>query len=64
MLVYRIRIGFAVVSGDPIGDPTRITALVDDFTATCQGRVRRPGSWGRARCANAIGPVPLLADFP
>lgn len=36
MLAYRTRMGFAVVSGDPIGNPTRFRELVEDFTAMCQ----------------------------
>ncbi|OBK27198.1 hypothetical protein A5634_23730 [Mycobacterium asiaticum] len=34
-LAYRTRFGFAVVSGDPIGDETRFPGLVADFAATC-----------------------------
>lgn len=38
MLAYRTRIGFAVVSGDPIGDSTRFGELVGDFSAMCRER--------------------------
>lgn len=38
MLAYRTRIGFAVVSGDPIGDSTRFGELVGDFAAMCHER--------------------------
>ncbi|MEM6108684.1 phosphatidylglycerol lysyltransferase domain-containing protein [Mycobacterium sp. 050272] len=37
-IAYRTRLGFAVVSGDPIGDETRFQALVDDFTHMCRSR--------------------------
>ncbi len=38
MLAYRTRAGFAVVSGDPIGDATRFPELVRDFAIMCQAR--------------------------
>jgi lysylphosphatidylglycerol synthetase-like protein (DUF2156 family) len=34
-LAYRTRIGYAVVSGDPVGDEARFTQLVADFAAMC-----------------------------
>ena len=34
-IAYRTRLGYAVVSGDPIGDETRFTELVSDFVAMC-----------------------------
>ncbi|MEZ0351565.1 bifunctional lysylphosphatidylglycerol flippase/synthetase MprF [Mycobacterium sp. pR1184] len=37
-IAYRTRLGFAVVSGDPIGDETQFQALVDDFTPMCRSR--------------------------
>jgi len=37
-IAYRTRIGFAVVSGDPIGDQTRFAGLVADFAAMCHTR--------------------------
>ncbi len=37
-IAYRTRIGFAVVSGDPIGDQTRFVDLVADFAAMCRTR--------------------------
>jgi lysylphosphatidylglycerol synthetase-like protein (DUF2156 family) len=37
-IAYRTRLGFAVVSGDPIGDDARFAALVADFTAMCRTR--------------------------
>jgi lysylphosphatidylglycerol synthetase-like protein (DUF2156 family) len=38
MLAYRTRVGFAVVSGDPIGDSTRFEELVADFAVMCHSR--------------------------
>ena len=35
-LAYRTRLGFAVVSGDPVGEPGRYRALVADFASMCQ----------------------------
>ena len=37
-IAYRTRLGYAVVSGDPIGDDARFTALVADFAAMCHTR--------------------------
>jgi lysylphosphatidylglycerol synthetase-like protein (DUF2156 family) len=37
-IAYRTRLGFAVVSGDPIGDESRFTALVAEFAAMCHVR--------------------------
>ncbi len=37
-IAYRIRLGFAVVSGDPIGDNTQFATLVADFVRMCHGR--------------------------
>ncbi len=37
-IAYRTRIGFAVVSGDPIGDETQFEYLVADFVAMCHTR--------------------------
>ena len=37
-IAYRTRLGFAVVSGDPIGDDVRFTGLVADFAAMCNTR--------------------------
>lgn len=37
-LAYRTRMGYAVVSGDPIGDETRFPDLVEDFAAMCHSR--------------------------
>src|SRR5271166_3985620 len=35
VLAYRTRIGYAVVSGDPVGDEARFPQLVADFAAMC-----------------------------
>ena len=37
-IAYRTRLGFAVVSGDPIGDDARFAGLVADFAAMCHTR--------------------------
>jgi lysylphosphatidylglycerol synthetase-like protein (DUF2156 family) len=37
-IAYRTRLGFAVVSGDPIGDEARFGPLVADFAAICHMR--------------------------
>lgn len=37
-LAYRTRVGYAVVSGDPIGDETQFGQLVADFAAMCNSR--------------------------
>ena len=37
-LAYRTRIGYAVVSGDPIGDEAQFPQLVADFAALCHTR--------------------------
>ncbi|MEE6179733.1 bifunctional lysylphosphatidylglycerol flippase/synthetase MprF [Mycobacterium sp. 050134] len=37
-IAYRTRLGFAVVSGDPIGDASRFDDLAADFVRMCRGR--------------------------
>lgn len=37
-IAYCTRLGFAVVSGDPIGDSTQFEALVADFVRMCRSR--------------------------
>jgi lysylphosphatidylglycerol synthetase-like protein (DUF2156 family) len=37
-LAYRTRVGYAVVSGDPIGDEAQFPQLVADFAALCHTR--------------------------
>jgi lysylphosphatidylglycerol synthetase-like protein (DUF2156 family) len=45
-IVYRTRLGYAVVSGDPIGDEDRFAELVADFAAMCNARGWRIGVLG------------------
>ena len=69
-IAYRTRLGFAVVSGDPIGDVTQFDTLVADFVRMCRSRgwriivlaggQRHLGLWrdetiGRPRLAVPIG---------
>jgi lysylphosphatidylglycerol synthetase-like protein (DUF2156 family) len=37
-IAYSTRMGYAVVSGDPVGDETRFAELVADFAAMCHAR--------------------------
>ena len=37
-LAYRTLLGFAVVSGDPVGQPGKYRALIGDFATMCQRR--------------------------
>ena len=37
-IAYRTRLGYAVVSGDPLGDETRFPELVADFATMCHSR--------------------------
>jgi lysylphosphatidylglycerol synthetase-like protein (DUF2156 family) len=37
-IAYRTRLGYAVVSGDPVGDESRYAELVADFAAMCHSR--------------------------
>ncbi|HTX93957.1 MAG TPA: phosphatidylglycerol lysyltransferase domain-containing protein [Mycobacterium sp.] len=37
-IAFRTRLGFAVVSGDPIGDVNQFESLVADFVRMCRGR--------------------------
>ncbi|SPM42416.1 Lysylphosphatidylglycerol synthetase, C-terminal domain, DUF2156 family [Mycobacterium numidiamassiliense] len=37
-IAYRVRLGFAVVSGDPIGDSSQFGSLVADFVQMCRGQ--------------------------
>ena len=72
-IAYRTRLGFAVVSGDPIGDDARFTALVADFAAMCHTRGWRIAVLGCSeRCLNLwsntavlgrkLTPVPIGRD--
>ncbi len=72
-IAYRTRLGFAVVSGDPIGDDARFGALVADFAAMCHTRgwrivvlgcsERRLDLWSdTAILGRKLSPVPIGRD--
>jgi lysylphosphatidylglycerol synthetase-like protein (DUF2156 family) len=72
-IAYRTRIGFAAVSGDPIGDETQFPQLVADFVAMCHTRgwrimvlgcsERRTALWrNRAVVGQTLRRVPLGRD--
>ena len=72
-IAYRTRLGFAVVSGDPIGDETRYAALVRDFAEMCHARgwriavlgcsERRLSLWvNPAVVGRRLTPVPIGRD--
>lgn len=72
-IAYRTRLGFAVVSGDPIGDETRFDSLVADFAAMCHMRgwrivvlgcsERRLGLWSNpAFVGRKLAAVPIGRD--
>lgn len=72
-IAYRTRMGYAVVSGDPIGDETRFTELVSDFVAMCHAHgwrlvvlgcsARRLGLWGNPEViGQTLRPVPIGRD--
>jgi lysylphosphatidylglycerol synthetase-like protein (DUF2156 family) len=73
VIAYRTRLGFAVVSGDPIGDEARFDALVADFAALCHVRgwrivvlgcsERRVGLWSNAAVlGRKLTAVPIGRD--
>jgi lysylphosphatidylglycerol synthetase-like protein (DUF2156 family) len=72
-IAYRTRLGYAVVSGDPIGDETRFREVVVDFAAMCHARgwrivvlgcsERRVGLWADATIlGKPLRPVPIGRD--
>lgn len=72
-IAYRTRLGYAVVSGDPIGDETRFTELVSDFVAMCHAHgwrivvlgcsERRLGLWSNPEViGQTLRPVPIGRD--
>ena len=72
-IAYRTRLGYAVVSGDPIGDEDRFTELIADFVVMCHAhgwRVvvlgcseRRLGLWrDPAVIGQTLRPVPIGRD--
>jgi lysylphosphatidylglycerol synthetase-like protein (DUF2156 family) len=72
-IAYRTRMGYAVVSGDPIGDEDEFPALVGTFAALCHSRgwrivvlgcsERRAGLWSDpAVVGRTLRPVPIGRD--
>ena len=72
-IAYRTRLGYAVVSGDPIGDETRFADVVADFVAMCHTRGwrivvlgcsrRRLGLWSEPEViGQSLHPVPIGRD--
>lgn len=72
-LAYRTRIGYAVVSGDPIGDEAQFPQLVADFAAMCHmhgWRIvvvgcseRRLGLWSDPMVVGqSLRPIPIGRD--
>ena len=72
-IAYRARLGFAVVSGDPIGATHAFAALACDFATMCRGRgwriivlgcgERRLALWRNAAVAGrALRPIPIGRD--
>ncbi|MGA8125779.1 MAG: phosphatidylglycerol lysyltransferase domain-containing protein, partial [Mycobacterium sp.] len=72
-LAYRTRIGYAVVSGDPVGDETQFPRLVADFAGHCRTHgwrivvlacsERRLPLWSDARVVGqSLRPVPIGCD--
>lgn len=72
-IAYRTRMGYAVVSGDPVGDESRFAELVADFAAMCHGRgwrmvvlgcsQRRLGLWADATViGQSLHAVPIGRD--
>ena len=71
-IAYRTRLGFAVVSGDPIGDITQFGPLVTDFVRMCRrrgwriivlaGAQRHLGLWCNEAIGQAMLAVPIGRD--
>jgi len=72
-LAYRTRIGYAVVSGDPVGGEAQFTQLVADFAAMCHTHgwrivvlacsERRLPLWNNPRVlGQSLRPVPIGRD--
>lgn len=71
-IAYRTRLGFAVVSGDPIGDEARFDDLVADFVRMCRERgwriivlaagQRRLGLWRGGAVVPPVLEVPIGHD--
>jgi lysylphosphatidylglycerol synthetase-like protein (DUF2156 family) len=71
-IAYRTRLGFAVVSGDPIGDVTQFDNLVADFVRMCRSRgwqiivlaagQRHLGLWSSETVGQPMLAVPIGRD--
>ena len=71
-IAYRTRLGFAVVSGDPIGDVTQFGNLVADFVRMCRSRgwriivlacgQRHLGLWRSETVGRPVLAVPIGRD--
>jgi lysylphosphatidylglycerol synthetase-like protein (DUF2156 family) len=71
-IAYRTRLGFAVVSGDPIGDVTQFDNVVVDFVRMCRSRgwqiivlaggQRHLGLWRRETVGQPMVAVPIGHD--
>ena len=72
-LAYRTRMGYAVVSGDPVGDEAQFPQLVADFAAHCHAHgwrivvlgcsERRLPLWSDRRySAQSLRPIPIGRD--
>ncbi|MGO8940072.1 MAG: bifunctional lysylphosphatidylglycerol flippase/synthetase MprF [Mycobacterium sp.] len=71
-IAYRTRLGFAVVSGDPIGDVTQFGNLVGDFVRMCRSRgwqiivlaggERHVGLWRKETVGQPMLAVPIGRD--
>lgn len=71
-IAYRTRLGFAVVSGDPLGDRTQFEKLAIDFAMMCRtrgwrivvlaGAQRNLGLWTREVIGRAMVAVPIGHD--
>jgi lysylphosphatidylglycerol synthetase-like protein (DUF2156 family) len=72
-IAFRTRLGYAVVSGDPIGDEPQFPGLIEDFAAMCRSRgwriavlgcsERRLGLWADpAVLGQSLRAVPIGRD--
>src|SRR5271166_2874919 len=71
-IAYRTRLGFAVVSGDPIGDSSQFGSLVADFVRMCRSRGwriivlagghRHLGLWRKETVGQPMLAVPIGRD--
>lgn len=71
-IAYRTRLGFAVVSGDPIGERTQFEQLATQFAVMCRSRgwrivvlagaQRNLGLWTRELIGQAMLAVPIGRD--